>query len=523
MSLAGGGLAYLVREGDLGTLKRHDELSVDRRATPVASVEVPVSSAPVAAEGEPFVPLVWPDGAVPDELVMSFANRSDLEAFLREAKRAGLGDLAVIPGLNLVRVRVENDEEARRAWKLAGNATVALNPVVANPEVPPLEGAGGGHVPFGDQALAWMGVPDDNSKWGEGVRIAVLDTGVGDHPSLANASITHMSVLDAEARLAGVGTHGTAVASLLVGQGDVRGIVPAADLMSVQVLGADGAGSGFDLANGIIEAVNGGANIINLSLGSQTDSAFLREAVAYARSRGAVLVASGGNDGAGNLLYPAAYEGVFAVGAVDGNGQHVPFSNRGDNLAVAAPGLGMTAAGPDGTMIEVSGTSFSGPLAAGSLAYLSQSMGAWEAVDTLKTYANDGGAPGADGIYGEGWIDLERVDRRNEPGIHDLAVADHFYNVSGEEPEMLITVENRGTEPAGNIDLKVVVNGDSYLVPVENLPPNEATAARIPLAEFLGSPEGVEILSRVAVPGATDVRPDNDVKGSFLQFKQPEE
>lgn len=511
---AAAGLWFLYWEGDLPAPVVLEELGLP----PSPRVELPESE-PVEmkmpVEVDSAEPMLWPDGVVPGELVLGFRDRADLEAFLREARRAGLTDLEVLPELGLVRVRTKNDDETRTAWRLGYNAEVALNPFVATPEVPPEDDFGVQYRPFGDQALGWMGIPEDNSTWGEGVRIAILDTGVGEHPSLANASITRMNLLGEGV---GVGTHGTAVASLLVGQGEVRGVAPAAELLSIQVLDADGAGNAFDLARGIIAAVDAGADAVNFSLGGN-DTPFLREAVLYAQQRGVLLVAASGNDGGGRSLFPAGYEGVVSVGGVDANAQHLRFSNRDADLSVVAPGYGLQVAGPDGTVMYMNGTSFGAPLVAGSAGALLPGRTAEEVAALLTGNANDGGQPGYDGLHGHGTPDLERIEWEGQPGIYDVAVAGHYLDDSRGFPELIVGVQNQGTETVGGIALQVLVNGQLQTVSIGTLKKGDVGAARILLDGFADLDQ-IHIQSGVSAPGIVDVRPWNNGKESQVTLSR---
>jgi len=520
IGIGGGFLWFLAKEADLELVQQQpvERVKTVRQPLPEDSIR----KEEIIVEASKEEPIEWPEGTVRNELVFDFQRRSELEAFLRDAKRAGIRDIEVIPALNLVRVRVSDDAEARLAKNLSGNAGVSFNPVVASPEVPAPDGVAASYLPFGDQALPWIGVPDDNSDWGEGIRIAVLDTGVADHPSLAGASIERISVLENPGGKENIGTHGAAVAALLVGQGDVRGIVPSAELLSVQVLNGDGVGDGFQLAKGIMAAVDGGADIINLSLGTTSESLFLWDAVQYAMQRDVTLVAAGGNEGEGQLMYPAAYPGVVAVGSIDGNGQQVSFSNRGEGLSVMAPGLGLLTAGPDGSIVSMNGTSFSAPIASGSLAYLQQSVRPGEAVRILQDYANDAGQPGHDGVYGHGIIDVERAEWRDVPGIYDIAVADHVLELNNGKPQMLITVENRGTAPAGNIFLEVIAGDRVQTFPIQKLSAGEVGSETISLGDLLRDRNEVEIFSRVYSPGLEDIRPDNDIRRGRIRL-QPRE
>src|SRR5690625_554380 len=238
--------------------------------------------------------------------------------------------------------------------------------------------------------------------------------------------------------------------------------------------------------------------------------------------RDVTLVAAGGNEGEGQLMYPAAYPGVVAVGSIDGNGQQVSFSNRGEGLSVMAPGLGLLTAGPDGSIVSMNGTSFSTPIASGSLAYLQQSVRPGEAVRILQDYANDAGQPGHDGVYGHGIIDVERAEWRDVPGIYDIAVADHVLELNNGKPQMLITVENRGTAPAGNIFLEVIAGDRVQTFPIQKLSAGEVGSETISLGDLLRDRDEVEIFSRVYSPGLEDIRPDNDIRRGRIRL-QPRE
>ncbi|MDC0504110.1 S8 family serine peptidase, partial [Verrucomicrobiales bacterium] len=98
-------------------------------------------------------------------------------------------------------------------------------------------------------------------------------------------------------------------------------MAPASDILSIRVLDAEGLGNSYTVASGIVTAVDSGASVINLSVGGYSDSTVLREAVAYAIDSGVAVVAAAGNDGSNAPSYPAAYEGVVGVSAVDAEGQ----------------------------------------------------------------------------------------------------------------------------------------------------------------------------------------------------------
>ncbi len=135
-------------------------------------------------------------------------------------------------------------------------------------------------------------------------------------------------------------THGTAMAeTILRGLEDATKGSTSVQILPVDVYGSSPATSTFDVASGIVQAVNGGAKVLNLSLGSESDSPFLRDLVQTVIQKGITVIAAAGNQPVTTPFYPAAYSdiGVIAVTATDG-GQLAPYANRGSFVTVAAPG-----------------------------------------------------------------------------------------------------------------------------------------------------------------------------------------
>lgn len=190
---------------------------------------------------------------------------------------------------------------------------------------------------------------------GQRVLVAVVDTGVAyedfdryrQAPDLKNTQFAPgYDFVNRDAHPnddAGHGTHvaGTIAQSTNNGLG-VAGVAYGATIMPVKVLDSRGQGSFDVLAQGIMFAADQGARVINLSLSGRGTSRLLGEAVAYAVSKGALLVAAAGNSG-GPVEYPAAYDDVLAVGAVDYQLNRARYSNFGPELDVVAPGGDVTA------------------------------------------------------------------------------------------------------------------------------------------------------------------------------------
>lgn len=210
---------------------------------------------------------------------------------------------------------------------------------------------------------------------GEGVKVAVIDTGVdASHPDLAGRVLPGADLVNDDGDAGddhGHGTHVAGTIAALVNNGlDVGGVAPQAKIIPIKVLNASGQGYNADIANGVLEAADRGAKIINLSLGGTDNSETLRRAIADVQARGVVVIAAAGNDGVSTPFYPAANEGVIAVAAVDQARRKADFSNHGDYIDIAAPGVAIGSTKKGGGVASMSGTSMASPHVAGAAALL---------------------------------------------------------------------------------------------------------------------------------------------------------
>ena len=216
--------------------------------------------------------------------------------------------------------------------------------------------------------------------------IAVLDGPVNQsHSCFQNAQLSQLTTLTSGVANQGIATqHGTHVTSIILGQhsSSVQGIAPNCRGLIVPIFG-DGAGdrlapcSQIDLARAITQAVEQGANVINVSGGQLTASPesdqLLANAVRLCQEKNVLIVAAAGNDGCECLHLPAALESVLAVGAMDSQGHPLNFSNWGkayQNQGILALGENILGATPDGGTTLRSGTSFATPIVTGIVALL---------------------------------------------------------------------------------------------------------------------------------------------------------
>jgi len=263
---------------------------------------------------------------------------------------------------------------------------------------------------------------------GAGAIVAVIDSGVqADHPDLAGRIGPGYDVVQRDSSPQdgdGHGTHVMGIIGAATGNGvGVESVAPGATLMPVRVLGDDGGGSIDEVARGVDWAREHGADVINLSLGSEVplvgagggDSfdAAIRRAIAA----GVVVVAAAGNNGLPVCEQPAAGDGLLCVGAVDKRRSRSFFSSFGSGLGLVAPGgSGATATGVSvgedvlstytgSRYEELAGTSQAAPHVAGVAALLvSRGMRGQAAVRRLLATAVDLGPPGVDAQYGAGLV-----------------------------------------------------------------------------------------------------------------------
>lgn len=243
-----------------------------------------------------------------------------------------------------------------------------------------------------------------------GAPIAMIDTPIAsDHPALRRADIEVRSFLPSDA-VPAASDHGTAIAALLVGESlpGVAPLAPGARLLAAETfrdLGGESQADAVAILRGIDWALSQNARVIAMSIQGPPNSALALGVRASARR--ANLVAAAGNAGPnGDAAYPAAYPEVMAVSAVDGRLRPYRKGTRGDYVEIAAPGVDVPSAGPDGVTTTWTGSSFAVPFVVGAMlrARAETQGNPIEARALLARMARDLGAPGRDEIYGHGLL-----------------------------------------------------------------------------------------------------------------------
>ncbi|MDD5700924.1 MAG: S8 family serine peptidase [Dehalococcoidales bacterium] len=209
------------------------------------------------------------------------------------------------------------------------------------------------------------------------IRIAILDTGIDkDHEDLAAKIVSAQNFTDSRTvdDLYGHGTHVAGIAAAVANNGTgVAGLACDSSLMNMKVLGDNGEGYNSWIIGGIIHAADNGARVINLSLGNDSPSALFEDAVNYAWSKGAVVVAAAGNKSNSSPFYPAYYSNCIAVAATDQYDIRAHFSTYGNWVDLAAPGAHIYSTLPNHECVVssdmnygyLSGSSMAAPLVAG--------------------------------------------------------------------------------------------------------------------------------------------------------------
>lgn len=458
-------------------------------------------------------PIRYPDGAVQGEILFTFNDESSYRKYLWAMEQAGLQPLGQIDTLRILRLKTSVLSQLKIPFE---SIDFGFNYRVSQP-APPIEALPEGLFAPASYNQTAAQITKSLEGDGSGVLVAVLDSGLFPHTDFEDVAVEELVLTGGQADDPGA-EHGTSVASIISGS---NGVAPASSLFIVRVLGEEGEGHSFHVAEGIIHAVERGAKILNMSLGLYEDSALLRHAVQYAHNQGVLMVAAAGNDRYTQLSYPAAYAEVLSVTAVDARHQQAGFPNQSAEINFAAPGVGIVAATEEGKSGQFTGTSAAAPFVSGTLAALLSKgdlLSPDQAVAQLEQSLNEAGALGDDPLYGGGWIDWERLSE-TEAERPDIALADIYFPPEaspGTNVSVDIVIQNRGNRwlSGGELVVQLSDSPDRQTFALRSTQPGEAFSQKIyvqvPPAQLL---EKIRVTAVVQTDDAVaDVVPDNNFK-----------
>jgi Subtilase family len=306
---------------------------------------------------------------ISDELIVTVKPGTDIEAL---AKKLGAKVIGKLDGLNTYRLKFDDAESASDAkLQLKSDSSVDsidYNYSIPHPEQPDMLSASS----LAPIKLTPKAVPDANR-----VVVGLIDTSVQPKGTgIEGFFLNPISVSGDSTPNSEQPTHGTSMSETVL-----RGMLAGMDgetasrvrILPVDVYGNNATTSTFDVALGVLKAINGGAMIINMSLGGYGESGYLQQVIQSGHDQGVLFFASAGNDPVPNPTYPAAYPQVVAVTAGDRRGNIAPYANYGNFVDVIAPGSSIVNFYDRSWL--VTGTSASSAYVAGLAAGLSDRSG----------------------------------------------------------------------------------------------------------------------------------------------------
>lgn len=380
------------------------------------------------------------------------ANRRSARRVL--LRGVGAGTVGVLLA-GAATVAVVADGESANTWQTPAAATTVDPQVTPSPDgpAPSVPVTDPTDVPSIDAKMPmtaaearkgeyWLDEYGVRDAWkeatGEGVKIAVIDTGVdGSHPDLQGAvgpgtDVSGAGSSDGQEGLGAEPPHGTMVSSVAAGRGHgaasdgepgggtgVIGVAPEAEILPVSTwLGTEKAGvrsTDEQIPDAVRWAVDNGADVINMSVGSpqQTWPESWDSAFEYAEEKDVLIIAAAGNRGNGitQVGAPATIPSVLTVGGVDRNGEAGwESSSQGISISVAAPSEDLVGAVPGDSYQDWTGTSAAAPIVSGTAALIMDKypdLSAQEVAHRITASAQDAGATGRDPLYGYGILDVQ--------------------------------------------------------------------------------------------------------------------
>ncbi|WKA53875.1 S8 family serine peptidase [Planococcus shixiaomingii] len=358
--------------------------------------------------------------AMPETNQVIIQYKEDAPSKLAKAQAVTTGDNATpqlvtaeVPENETMETFIEDLEERKDVVSVEPDHLVKLDYVSNDPDLLNFQYY---HKSIETRA-AWdvtLGSPD--------VVVAIIDDGIDlNHMDLKSQIVSHYNMV--EGKTFTKGKHGTHVAGIIGGvvnnKSGGAGVAPNTKIMAIDVFDGEFALIS-DIVEAIYKAVDSGAHVINMSLGTYFPSEALNKAVQYAHSKGLVVVAAAGNDATSAKHYPSAYKNVISVASTTATDGQSVFSNFGSTIDIAAPGTEIFSTLPNSTYGWMSGTSMASPVVAGVAALLKANEPALtntEIAERLFLTAKDLGTQGKDEKFGNG-----RVNAKNALKNIDLTI-----------------------------------------------------------------------------------------------------
>ncbi len=341
-------LTWDILEGPMGRMSRLAGIRVFRPGEPDAMETI-------FTEQDQFQVARAGDGSgiefVADEIIVGFAPGSNPRAIRQLIHEIGGTVVESVPELGIYRIRLPPGTNV-----LALNERLKSHPLIAVAEpnfvyrLPELQSAGQGSA----SQIGSTRSPGSGTS-----PVAVLDSGIRLVGGLDRYVQGGYNALHPDRDPIDTAGHGTQMALIASGAVTPAGASDGEGIPILAIRSFDDAGvtSNFAMMRSILHAASEGAAVLNMSWGSPVNSEFMATTIAAALRNDLVVVAASGNDGQAVPLFPAAYDGVVAVGAVLPDGRPWPQSNHGDHVLLAAPGQADFPIGFGGRPGAYSGTS----------------------------------------------------------------------------------------------------------------------------------------------------------------------
>jgi hypothetical protein len=368
-------------EGPAGSFRHISEINVYMRGDRRALQPLPGKNDNLVRAQAPVHTNVLT--CVKDEVLLRLKKNISLPEFRALLARLNGTVVESLPALGIYRIRLAPGSDLAALLKTLGSDPMVerAEPNLVYQPVTPQRVAAAAAVPRGSTAPAKGAAA-----------VAVLDTGLRADAGLGDRVLASLDALAPDRPMADGAGHGTQMALIAAGMtvpegGEATANAVGVPIIPIRAFDDNGYAAGFALMRSLAFALDQGARVVSMSWGSETDSGFLNDAMAYAAARGAVLVAAAGNEPTGRPMYPAANPNVVAVAALSPDGSVWSQSNYGSFVELAAPAFATFPVGYKGPPGTYAGTSVATAFTANALARyfaLHPEASARQALDALK-------------------------------------------------------------------------------------------------------------------------------------------